>query len=180
VARRVVEGTNALRNDRKLEPVSAQAKLEAAAQQFARHMAKTGKYGHTADGRQPSERAAAQGYDYCIVSENIAYQLRSSAYESPSALAEELVEGWKDSPEHRKNMVDPAVTHTGVGVAQGEGGRYFAVQMFGRPKSASIQFEVVNRSGGRIEYRAGERRLWLAPRVSRTHTVCRLLASRVR
>lgn len=36
-------------------------------------MAKTGKYGHAADGRKPAERAAAHGYEYCIVRENIAY-----------------------------------------------------------------------------------------------------------
>ena len=151
------------------------AELQAAAHEFARYMARTGKVSHTADGRQPAERAAEQGYDYCIVSENIAYHFRSGGYASAAALAGELVEGWKHSPEHRKNMVDSAVTQTGTGVARDEAGRYFAVQMFGRPKSASIRFEVENRSGETIEYRAGERRLSLDPRVSRTHAVCRPL-----
>jgi hypothetical protein len=150
-----------------------QAELEATALEFARFMAKTGKYGHTADGRQPSERAAAQGYDYCIVSENLAYQYRSDGYDSAAELAERFVEGWKESPEHRKNMLDGAVTQTGVGVARDESGRYFAVQMFGRPKSAAIRFEVRNRSGGKVAYRAGERRFTLGPRISRTHMVCR-------
>jgi uncharacterized protein YkwD len=80
-------------------------------------MARTGKYGHAADGRRPPQRAAAAGYDYCLVAENIAYQYRSSGYESGAKLAAELVEG-----------------------------RYFAVQMLGRPKSAAIRFSVQNRS----------------------------------
>jgi hypothetical protein len=172
-AQRVVEGTNAFRKAQALDAVNVNEALEAAARQFARYMAKTGKYGHTADGRQPSERAAAHGYEYCIVSENIAYQFRSPGYPSASVLAEQFVEGWKHSPEHRKYMVDPAVTQTGVGVAQGEGGRYFAVQMFGRPKDAAIHFEVRNRSGAKVEYRVGERAFTLGPRVSRTHMVCR-------
>ena len=176
----MVEGTNAFRKSEKLDAVSVNAELETAAQEFARYMAKSGKYGHTADGRQPAGRAAAQGYEYCIVSENLAYQFRSRGYPSAAVLAEELVEGWKNSPEHRENMVDPAVTQTGVGLARDESGRYFAVQMFGRPKSASIRFEVRNLSGGKIEYRAGERRLSLPPRVSRTHTVCRSLELAIR
>lgn len=132
----VVERTNAFRKTQGLEPASVEPALERAAREFARFMAKTGKYGHTADGRRPPQRATAQGYEYCIVSENIAYQYRSSGYDS-ATLAREMVEGWKESPEHRKNMLEPAVTQTGVGIAQGDDGRYFGVQMFGRPKSAA-------------------------------------------
>ena len=149
------------------------AQLEAAAQGFARFMARTGKYGHTADGRRPAQRAAAAGYDYCLVAENIAYQYRSGGYPSGAKLGAELVEGWKNSPEHRQNMLLPAATETGVGVAQGEDGRYFAVQMLGRPKSAAIRFSVENRSGESVQYKAGGKSYRLAPRVTRTHTVCR-------
>jgi hypothetical protein len=147
--------------------------LAQAARRFARFMADTGKYGHGVDGRAPHERAAAQGYEFCIVSENIAWHYRSSGYEKPAALAEEFVDGWKRSTEHRENMLDPHVTETGAAVAQGEAGRYFAVQLFGRPKSAAIHFSVHNRSGQNIEYRAGERDFSLPPRAARTHAMCR-------
>lgn len=173
VAERVVEGTNAFRKSQELEPVQADPALETAAQRFARFMAKTGKYGHGADGRRPPARAQAAGYDYCIVSENIAYQYRSAGFASAAALAAELIEGWKYSPEHRKNMLEPAVTETGVGIAQAEDGRYYAVQMFGRPKRAAISFSLRNQSGERVEYRVGGRSYSLAPRVVRKHTMCR-------
>lgn len=166
-------GTNAFRKSQGLEPVQADRALETAAQRFARYMAKTGKYGHGADGRRPPERAKAAGYEYCIVSENIAYQYRSSGFPSAAALGEALVEGWKHSPEHRKNMLEPAVTQTGVGIAQGQDGRYFAVQMFGRPKRAAISFSLRNRSGDRVEYRVGDRSHALEPRMVRKHTICR-------
>ena len=177
-AKAVVERTNAFRKAQGLEPVSDEPALQQAAQEFARFMAKTGKYGHTADGRRPPQRAAAQGYEYCIVSENIAYQYRSSGYDT-ATLAREMVEGWKQSPEHRKNMLQPAVTETGVGIAQGDEGRYFGVQMFGRPKSAAIRFSVRNNAGGTIEYRTGERDFSLGTRATRTHMVCRATEIRI-
>jgi hypothetical protein len=67
-----------------------------------------------------------------------------------------------------------------VGVAQGPDGRYFGVQMFGRPKSAAIRFSVANSSASKIDYRAGERHLSLPPRAVRTHTVCRPLQLTIR
>lgn len=172
VSAAVVERTNEFRKSQGLEAVSSDAALEAAARAFARFMARTGKYGHGADGRTPPQRAAAAGYDYCLVAENIAYQYRSRGYDSAAKLAAELVEGWKNSPEHRKNMLEPAATETGVGIAQGEAGRYFAVQMFGRPQRAAIRFSVENASGKAVQYRAGGESYTLAPRVTRSHMFC--------
>lgn len=47
-------------------------------------------------------------------------------------------------------MQNPSVTDPGVAAAQSqETGRYYAVQMFGRPTPKSVQFEVVNKTGCR-------------------------------
>jgi len=166
-AKLVHEQTNEFRAAQGLEPVTTSRELAAAADAFAGFMAKNGNYGHTADGRQPVERAAAEGYDYCIVSENIARLFRSAGCDAP-ALAHDMVEGWKNSPAHRSAMLDPAVTQTGVGIAQDEQGRYFGVQVFGRPKASAIRFNVRNQASQKIEYRMGERRFSLSPRVERT------------
>lgn len=175
--RLIVEKTNAFRQDEQLEPVQPNPKLNETAQYFADFMARTGKYGHTADGQRPSQRASNHGYAYCIVSENIAYQFRSTGFTSDE-LAERFFSGWKHSPEHRENMVDPGVTEIGLAVARQEGSpTYFAVQMFGRPKSKSISFEVDNRSGTEVKYtvrREGSDRTFpLPPRLRRTHQRCR-------
>lgn len=171
-AQAIAERANAFRKSQELGTLKTDPALEKAAAQFARFMARTGKYGHTADGRQPSERARAAGYDYCIVRENIGYVYRSTGYET-EALVADLMEGWKESREHRESLLAPAVTETGVGVAQGEGGRYFAVQLFGRSKAAAIRFTVKNDAGRPIEYRTGEHEFSLPPRALRRHTVCR-------
>jgi hypothetical protein len=135
-------------------------------------MARTGWYGHDADGNRPAERAKKYGYDACIVSENIGYQY-SSALFTPEALAQGFVEGCKESPGHRKNLLDPDITQTGVGLAEREPGTFFAVQMFGRPSAEPVSFEVSNGSGASIEYRLGERAYPLPPGVTRGHEVCR-------
>ena len=138
-ARLIVEAANAFRESEGRAALGVDPALASATREFARTMAKSGQYGHGADGRTPVERASAQGYEHCIVSENIAYAYRSSGY-GTDALAQELMEGWKRSPGHRRNLLDREVTQTGVGVARDDSGRYFGVQMFGRPRSAAMRF----------------------------------------
>jgi Cysteine-rich secretory protein family len=173
VADGVLERTAAFRTGQGLQRQKQQAQLAAAAQAFADYMARSSRYGHTADGRTPAERAAAQGYDYCLVLENIGYVYRSRGYPSADAIAADLVEGWKKSPEHRAAMLDAAATETGVGIARSDDGRYFGVQMFARPKREAIRFSINNASGASVDYRADDRAFALPARSTRTHAVCR-------
>jgi uncharacterized protein YkwD len=107
----IIERTNAFRAEQGRGKVRSDPELSAAARYFADYMARTGRYSHTADGNQPSARAEKHGYDYCLVSENIAYQYKSAGFEAEQ-LAEAFTQGWVDSPGHRKNMLDPDVTDT--------------------------------------------------------------------
>jgi len=173
VAKAIVERTNAFRAEQKRSPVTTNEKLTKTAQEFASFMAKSDKYGHTADHRRPAERAKAHEYDYCVVLENIAYAFDSRGF-SADKLTTEFVTGWENSPGHRRNMLDPDATETGVAVARSEKtGHYYAVQMFGRPKSAAIEFRVENRTGEAVTYTLGDREFSLKPRYTRTHTLCR-------
>lgn len=173
VAQRIGAATNQFREEQELSPVEVDPHLEKAAKYFSQYMAKTNTYGHAADGNRPSQRATNHGYDYCIVSENIAYAYNSLGFES-AELAQQFVRGWQESPEHRKNMLDPEVTHTGVAVARSEDSRYhYAVQMFGRPISKRIEFRVVNRSDRDVTYQIDDRTFPLSPRFIRTHQRCR-------
>jgi uncharacterized protein YkwD len=168
----IVSRTNGFRHGQGLGSVNQNSRLSAAARSFAGYMARTARYGHTADGRTPAERAQEQGYEYCLVSENIAYQYSSAGF-ATDALAQGFVTGWKNSPEHRENMLDPDVTETAVAVARSPNGTYYAVQMFGRPRSMQVEFKVTNRAGVPVSYTLGGQTFPLPPRVTRTHTVCR-------
>jgi len=173
VAADIVQQTNAFREVQHRAPVTSAAGLTEAAQAFADLMARTDRYGHEADGREPPERARQHGYDYCIVSENIAYRHRKPEFERHE-LAQSLVEGWENSSVHRRNLLDPDVRDTGVGIAKSrKTGRWYAVQMFGLPKDAQIRFQVANETPQTIRYRLGERSFELEPRLTRTHLQCR-------
>ena len=172
VAALVTQRTNTLRAANKLPALHVSRTLADAAQRFAEYMASTEHYGHEADGRRPADRALAQGYEYCIVAENIGYQFSSRGF-ATEELAERLVEGWEQSPEHRFNMLHPQVVDIGVGIARSERTRrYFGVQMFGRPKSESTRFEIANRSDAAIRYELDNEAFTLPPRVTRTHQGC--------
>ena len=169
----IIELTNKFREAQGLPPVTTQPQLAAAAEYFADFMATAYKYGHSADGKKPAERAKKYGYDYCIVSENIAYQFSSVGF-SPEEVAEKFETGWENSPDHRKNMLDADVTDMGVAVFQSQQtGYYFAVQMFGRPKSLAIEFTMFNRTGKLLVYESRDRRMSLPPDYNRVHYLCR-------
>ena len=173
-ARLIVEKTNDFRVERDRSRVKLSPLLVETARYFASYMAKNDQYGHRADGRTPSERAAEFDYDYCLVSENIAYQYNSSGF-ATAELAERFVEVWKTSPRHRQNMLDDDVVETGVAVAHSEDtGYWYAVQMFGRPMSAAIEFSIANRSDTTVDYTIRDRTFELPPGYTRTHVRCRV------
>jgi len=169
----VVEQANAFRREQKLPALETNDSLARAATDFAAFMANSNRFGHKADGNEPAERARRQGYDYCMVAENIGYQYRSRGFRSVAELAGGFVTGWKKSPEHRKNLLDRDAVETGVGMARSAStGRWYAVQLFGRPASKSVKFSVANETSRDVEYRVGEKRHSLPRRSVRTHEVC--------
>jgi uncharacterized protein YkwD len=173
VAEQIVQATNAFRRQEGRSPVTVQAELTKAADYFARYMARTEQYSHDADGSQPWERAAKFGYAYCMVLENIAYQYSSRGFTS-QALAEAFVQGWKESPGHRRNMLDPDVSETGVAIAQSDKtGRYYAVHMFGRPKTQEITFQITNRADTAISYTVDDKSFSLQPSSTLKHQHCK-------
>lgn len=80
-----------------------------AAQRHSEDMARRHDLSHTSsDGTQPWDRMRAQGLSFSRAAENIAMN---------GGGAEATVRGWIDSPGHRANIENCALTHTGVGVA---------------------------------------------------------------
>ena len=83
------------------------------------------------DGRHPSDRVTDAGVSWTKVSENLAM---NAGMDDPVARA---VQGWMESPGHRANILDSALTHTGVGIAEDGDGGYTFTQVFAalRPTS---------------------------------------------
>jgi uncharacterized protein YkwD len=169
----ILEHTNDFRRKEGRPVLKVNADLATAAQEFADFMARTDKYSHTADGQQPWERTAKAGYKECIVAENIAYVYNSAGF-TTEELARQFFEGWKNSPEHRKNMLDPDLFEIGVGVAHSDtSGKYYGVQDFGRPKSHALVFKLTNDTDATVEYKLDDKTFSIEPHYTVTHTRCR-------
>jgi uncharacterized protein YkwD len=168
----ILARTNRFREGQDLEPVESSDELTQTARYFAGYMARAGKFSHTADGQTPSERVRQHGYEYCLVSENIAF-VSGAAPRSMDEVTIKMVEGWMLSPEHRANMLDPAVTEMGTTIARSpKSGTYFGVQMFGRPKSLTIHVTIENQSKAQVTYTIGPRPYELPAGAYRTHYEC--------
>jgi hypothetical protein len=71
-------------------------------------------------------------------------------------------------------MLDADVTQTGVAVSRSDKSNYYyAVQMYGRPKSQMSQFRITNDTSGTVRYELSGRTFPLPPLSSRTHGRCR-------
>jgi len=104
---RVIDLTNAERVAQGLPALVNQVSLDVAAQSYSAEMATGDFFSHTSpSGTQPWDRAAAAGYAYSSVGENIA-----AGYATP----EEVVTGWMNSPGHRANILNGTFTEIGAG-----------------------------------------------------------------
>ena len=96
-----------------LKPVSEYIKLEAVAQAHAEEMRKLNYVAHRSPNTgMASDRADAAGILWRKISENVA--LNQTALSAHASLME--------SPAHRTNVIDPDVTHIGIGVAFSDDG----------------------------------------------------------
>jgi uncharacterized protein YkwD len=172
VARRVAALTSEFRAQEGRGKLATSAQLTAAARYFAEYLGQADQFSHEADGSTPIARAQQHGFDSTCVWENIADRYSSSA-PAPGELAQAFVEGWKQSPRHRQNMLEADATETGMAVAPGKDGHYYVVQMFGRPGSQVIEFTIINRTGSAMSYRLGITTFPLDPMQTRTHKQCR-------
>ncbi len=169
----IVEMTNAFRRKAGKRELQRNANLDAAARAFAAYLARTGRFSHTADGRQPAQRVETAGYAFCQVAENLALHRDDRGFRSRQ-LARLALEGWKNSPGHRRNLEAEHVTEIGVGVAKAETTLTFiSVQLFGRPKALRYAFKVRNTTPVSVSYKWEDEAHTLRGRTEVTHTVCR-------
>lgn len=109
----VVQKINEIRAMYKLSVLKIYKGCELAAQEHAYDMAFFQYFDHRGrDGSTPMQRLDRYGVFGFAVSENIAVGDDD---------IEKIVQSWMDSPGHRANILDPQLTHTGVGIALSEG-----------------------------------------------------------
>ncbi|MET9609541.1 CAP domain-containing protein [Streptomyces sp. NPDC006512] len=85
-------------------------KLTKAAQDHSEDMAAHNNMSHTgSDGSDPGQRITRAGYQWSTYAENVAYGYDTAA---------KVMEGWMNSPGHKRNILDCNVKEIGIGLAQ--------------------------------------------------------------
>ncbi|MEO5614753.1 MAG: CAP domain-containing protein [Cypionkella sp.] len=131
----VLAAVNRARAGAGCSALTVNAKLVAAAKGHAKAMAEQNFFGHASkNGGKFSNRIKAQGYRFSKVAENIGAGQSSAAG---------IMESWLGSSGHRKNILDCALTETGIAVVyqpddaplkgQKYAMKYYWVEVFARP-----------------------------------------------
>ena len=143
---RIFENTNENRRNKGIAALVYDPTLAEIASAYAQVLSSTGRLSHTdRRGNGPGERAEAFGYPVTKeieggirigIAENLAYigtgMVTGIGYVDPTsadAIAGAIVNGWMNSPGHRKNILDPLADRIGVGIYF-NGEYYYAVQEF--------------------------------------------------
>jgi uncharacterized protein YkwD len=109
-------------------PVKLSGTLVDVALGHASDMAKHNYFEHEdLSGHSPADRVRAVGYREKLVGENIAYGPKS---------ADEVVQGWLDSPGHCENIMDPRFEEMGIAYAAGQVSKHglYWVQVLAAPR----------------------------------------------
>lgn len=127
----VFNAVNELRTKNGLTPLIWSNSLAAVARAHSYDMASLGYFAHNSlDGRTPAERIKNAGISYRRMAENIAAGQDTAAA---------VFESWMESEGHKQNMLDPELTHLGVGLAASDNSQYkfYWTQCFTGSASAS-------------------------------------------
>ncbi|MCX5409279.1 CAP domain-containing protein [Streptomyces sp. NBC_00335] len=90
--------------------LTVNAKLTKAAQDHSEDMAAHSQMSHTgSDGSDPGQRITRAGYQWRTYAENVAYGYDTAA---------KVMDGWMNSPGHKRNILDCNVKEIGIGLAQ--------------------------------------------------------------
>lgn len=122
------EETNDVRSNQSLPTIEYSDELQGVAKNHSEHMAEDDFFAHdTPGGVGPQERVAQAGLR-CTTGENLHYEEGYSTVDAKE-VAERVVDGWMNSPGHRRNIVDPAWRVEGVGVER-DGRELYVTQLF--------------------------------------------------
>jgi uncharacterized protein YkwD len=122
---RLHEAVNAFRREQNLIPLERDASLDAVARGHSVDMATRGFFAHEspegADWVARLERAGIAGFS--MAGENVGLTSRAD----PNT---EILEGWKHSPVHRRNLVARPFNRTGIGIARAADGTLYYTQLY--------------------------------------------------
>jgi hypothetical protein len=131
-AQRLFVLANQSRSAAGLQQLAWDPALADAAAKHCSRMAAEGSIAHRYEGEPDlTTRAGAADAHFSLIEENIAY----------ASHPDTIHQGWLDSPEHRANLLNPAIDRVGIAVVV-FGGIFFAVADYSRAVAVLSQTEV--------------------------------------
>lgn len=128
VEAQVMAGINRYRASQSRGVLKRHAGLDALARHHAQQMLREGKMSHK---NYHHRLGMAEHY---LKVEDLRENVFYARGVGESQLAARTVQGWIESPGHRRNLLANTM-YCGVGVAKGEDGQYYATQLSGKPGS---------------------------------------------
>jgi uncharacterized protein YkwD len=116
---------NRVRSDHHLVPLVRRSDLDRVALAHSIDMARRGYFSHQSpEGENAVNRLQQHGVtDMRLAAENLGKTTQSD----PSA---QIVRSWLQSPDHRGNLLAPALNFTGIGIARGADGSLIYTQVY--------------------------------------------------
>ena len=116
---------NDFRREQHLIPLERQSELDRVARAHSEDMARRGFFAHESpEGRSWVDRLQLAGVSgFTMAGENVGQTNRAE----PNR---EILDGWKQSPAHRENLMSRPMNATGVGIARAADGRLFYTQLY--------------------------------------------------
>jgi uncharacterized protein YkwD len=116
---------NRVRSDHHLIPLVRRTDLDRVALSHSADMARRGYFSHQSpEGENAVHRLQEYGVtDMRLAAENLGKTTQSD----PSA---QIVRSWLQSPDHRGNLLAPALNFTGIGIARGADGSLIYTQVY--------------------------------------------------
>ncbi len=110
-----------------LHPLKFSPRLSVIARGHSYDMAIRRYFAHNSpEGSTPAQRVSGVGIEYQQLAENIYME----DFPDADGLAARAVKGWLSSPEHRANMLSPAFTESGIGIARSSDRKTYLTQDF--------------------------------------------------
>jgi uncharacterized protein YkwD len=120
----VQQQINQIRQQNGLSELRMHTKLAQVARDYSRRMAEEDFFSHTSpSGDTMVQRVKSAGIFYFLLGENL---FTCTNLPQPVAAS---VQGWMDSPGHRKNILQPEYRETGIGIWR-SGNTYYFTQLF--------------------------------------------------